>query len=164
MSAGAPHLDPTMRLSLALAFLVSASAVSAQTSPQTTYQPPPPGYKDPGTATLFGVLITGGGHFYSGETGKGLALLGIGTGAYVVGAVATASSCNSYGDSCDNVAPLLLGAGVALGTWIYGIVDADDAARRTNAENGYDVPMALAPTALRTDDGTRPGLAMRVRF
>ena len=149
-----------MRLTLALVLLVAASAASAQTEPAR--QPPPAGYKDPGTATLFGVLVTGGGHFYSGETGKGLALLGIGTGAYLAGALVTASSCdNSSG--CDNVAPLLAGAGVALGTWIYGIIDADDAARRTNAERGFEVA-AVGPTAIASPDGARPGLALSVRF
>lgn len=152
-----------MRFLLALAFFVAASAASAQTAPQPTYQPPPAGYKDPGTATLFGVLVTGGGHFYSGETGKGLALLGIGAGSYLAGFAATAASCNSSGTDCTNVAPLLAGAGVALGTWIYGIVDADDAARRTNVERGFEVT-AAGPTALASPDGARPGLALNVRF
>lgn len=154
-----------MRFLLALTFIVLAPLAAAQEAPPTqTYQPPPPGYKDPSTATLFGVLITGGGHFYSGETGKGLALIGIGYGSYIAGAVVTAASCNSSGSDCDNVAPLLVGAGVALGSWIYGIVDADDAARRTNARNGYAEAVRLSPTVVMAEGDARPGLAMRVSF
>lgn len=152
-----------MRVLLALSLFAIAPLAAAQEAPEpAAYQPPPPGYKEPGTATLFGVLITGGGHFYSGETGKGLALLGIGTGAYLAGALVTVSSCEND-NNCDNVGPLLAGAGIALGTWIYGIVDADDAARRTNERNGY-APVAVAPTVVNADGDARPGLAMRVRF
>ena len=44
-----------------------------------------PGKKDTGTATLISVLITGGGQIYTGETNRGLLLLGGGLGSVVVG-------------------------------------------------------------------------------
>ncbi len=97
------------------------------------------GYKDPGTATLIGVLVTGGGQFYSGETTKGATLLGIGLGSLVVGAAASGTSCGTYSSysSCStNTAPLLLGTLAYLGTWVYGIMDAGNAARRHNTSLG----------------------------
>jgi hypothetical protein len=93
------------------------------------------GYKDPGTATLFSVLLTGGGHFYSGDSKKGAVLLGIGLGSLIAGAAATSASCDAY--SCStSTAPIVVGSLVYLGTWIYGIADAGSAARRHNAAVG----------------------------
>jgi hypothetical protein len=59
------------------------TAVGDATAPAAIQQPTQTivGYKDPGVATLFGVLITGGGQMYAGRTGKGLALLGLGVGS-----------------------------------------------------------------------------------
>ncbi len=93
------------------------------------------GYKDPGTATLFSVLLTGGGHFYAGDTKKGAVLLGVGVGSLIAAAAATGASCNGY--SCSSsTAPLLLGSLAYLGTWVYGIADSGNAARRHNAAVG----------------------------
>lgn len=117
------------------------------------------GYKDPGTATLIGVLVTGGGQFYSGETTKGATLLGIGLGSLVVGASASGVSCSGY--SCSsNTAPLLLGTLAYFGTWIYGIMDAGNAARRHNTSLGLKT-IGATPVVQTFADG-RKGYGMSI--
>jgi hypothetical protein len=121
-----------------------ASAAPASVQPPQTVV----GYKDPRTATLFGVLITGGGQMYAGRTGKGLALLGLGVGSVIAGAAMssvatcsivteadptggvprTSSSCND-----GSLGPLYAGLGVAIGSWLYGAVTAGNDARAANA-------------------------------
>jgi TM2 domain-containing membrane protein YozV len=86
-------------------------------------------YKDGTTATVLSVLLTGAGQMYSGEVGKGVAMLLSGVGVVVVGYAA--SGCNAYG--CNDVGPLAAGYVGALGIWIYSMVDAHSAAARHNA-------------------------------
>ncbi len=123
-------------------------------------------YKDPGTSTLLGVLVTGGGQMYSGETSKGLTLLGIGAGSLIAGEVMSASSClsTSLNSSC-NVAPLAIGSLVYVGTWIYGLMDAGDAARRHNTANGIKTG-AVAPVLrlLPSASGEHAGIGLSLSF
>lgn len=104
--------------------------------------------KDPTIATLLSVVIVGGGQIYSGEINRGLTLLGIGVGALIGSSLSGNSTI------------ALVGLGVYLGAWVYGILDADDSARRMNAANGF----ALAPAALDTPVGMRPGVSTSLRF
>jgi TM2 domain-containing membrane protein YozV len=128
---------------------------------QTTTQPGqiPFQYKDGTTATLLSLVITGGGQMYAGETGKGFSLLLIGVGAAVTGYVA--SNCDSYG--CEDTGPLITGYAIAVGMWVYSLVDAHSAAARHNA---------LAPQTLVTprieplftagaERSTRVGVSLR---
>lgn len=115
----------------------------------------PANYKDPSTAQLFGFLVTGAGHVYSGEAEKGLLLFGIGVGAPLIGYRATVSSIDidCTGSGCaDNTdySPLFIGGLVGVGAWIYSVLDADDAARRNNSY------YAVRPAT----DG--PGLALAI--
>ena len=154
-------------LLLLLALAVPASAQTpppAPTSEAPMARPAVP-YKEKGTATLISVLITGGGHFYTGETGKGLTLLGVGIGAPVAGALISASTCDYVSnDVCygGNVAPALIGLGIGVGAWIYGIADAGDSVDRVNQKNGYVV--SIAPTVVPSQSGAQPGLALTARF
>lgn len=86
-------------------------------------------YKDGTTATLWSLLITGGGQLYSGETGKGLTMLLSVPVAIVVGYAA--SNCDAY--SCQNDGPLVAGYLFAVGMYVYSLVDAHSAAARHNA-------------------------------
>jgi hypothetical protein len=43
---------------------------------------------------------------------------------------------HEYRDGSSNRTPLYVGAAVAAGSWIYGIVDARNGAARVNARNG----------------------------
>lgn len=125
--------------------------------------------KDPGTATLISVLITGGGQMYSGEVGRGLAMLGIGTGAIIVGAVASSGpSCNydGFDASCTdgNSAPLVVGALVAVGTWVYSIVDAGNSARRYNAARGIRTALQTMEPRVRVGSNGRTNLGLSLTF
>lgn len=120
-------------------------------------------YKDPGTATLLAVMVTGGGHLYAGEAGKGLLLMLAGGGAFLVGTAMTTASSDDVGyysyESDINWTPFVIGSAVYLGTWIYGIADAPKAARRTNAKNGLGAtPIQIAPYLIRDKGNTEGGI------
>jgi hypothetical protein len=133
-------------------------------------QTPPAGYKDPGTSTLLSVVVPGGGQLYSGETQKGLALLGGGLGGLILG---TAMTTNSIGASCDydeftcsddtNYLPMAVGYLAFFGTWVYGIIDADDSANRMNAKHGLAQVLSgdVAPLVASTGGETRVGVTIR---
>jgi hypothetical protein len=157
------------RLMLALALVLATS-----TDLRAQLRPGDPGYKDPGMAILVEVLVTGGGHFYAGETKRGLALLGGSVGAIVAGAVATLATSDfcegefGYGDSdpCDdqaediNWAPFAVGVVAALGIKVYGLVDAPAAARRSNTRRVSARPRAEPIIATGRHGETRVGLRL----
>lgn len=156
-----------MRSRSALIILVSFVAL-AMTPLNSAAQQQNFKYKDPGTSSLFAVLITGGGHFYSGESGKGLALLGGSIGSLVLGiSLSEEASLTCWNYNCtveENLTPLYLGAAVAAGLWIYGIADAGNAARRSNERNGIaNLKMGVKPN-LSDPLGSRPALSLSYRF
>ncbi|CAA9329112.1 MAG: hypothetical protein AVDCRST_MAG68-2397 [uncultured Gemmatimonadetes bacterium] len=150
-------------LHLIVTCVVSAAPAAAQREARI-------GYKDPGTATLVSLAIPGGGQLYSGETGRGAALLGVSLGGVALGVSATVSSA---GVSCDeafncqddtNYLPMALGYAVFLGSWIYGVIDADDSAQRMNARRGLvgGFPPRLSPVITADPQrATRMGLSIR---
>lgn len=150
-------------LSLFCACMLVAAPAHAQ---QAT---PPIGYKDPGTATLMSVVVPGGGQLYSGDTRKGLTLLGVGLGGLTIGTMMSFSSMGlSCGDtSCESegsALPAVLGYVAYLGSWVYGIMDASDSAHRMNAQRGLArvIPVNVAPVvALDRSGGTQVGLTVR---
>lgn len=125
--------------------------------------------RDPLLGHVFGYLLPGGGHFYAGETGTGLVLLGTAVGGYALAfpALLSQSVCavvDTYG-SCETSGreemALLWGGAMVLGAAVYSVVDGGRAARRANVRNGYlpggdrpRVALAAAPA----------GVAMRVRL
>ena len=116
-----------------------------------------PSFKTTGTAVLFSVLIPGGGHFYAGESGKAVALIAIGFGSVVAGAVISGSA--DMGRD-----PFTIGVIGYLGTRVYGIADSIKAVRRANERNGYtQTSLRLVPiqTAISSP---RPGLSFRMTF
>jgi len=155
---------PMFALVLAMFVAVPALAQQAPVSSAPQQYTPPVVLKDPGTATLFGLLITGGGHFYAGETNKGLMLLGASAGSIVAGTVISAASVSNcaydyYSDCSGSMAPMALGYLGALGVWVYGILDADDAAHRMNHKNGSRVQPVVSRGS---NGGTAIGLSMPV--
>jgi hypothetical protein len=136
---------------------------------------------DPGSATRRAYFFPGGGHFYTGETMRGAALLGVAGGSLLAGALLSSRGgrCSSGDSGCvyDHEAheyrressrtPLYIGAAVAAGSWIYGIVDARSSAARMNRRNGVALgPVAAHPEPLlgvgldgRTEVGVRLRLA-----
>lgn len=145
--------------------------VSSQALAQNTDSEDPrndPRYKDPNTSQLLGVVIIGGGHFYSGEAGTGAILLGSAILAPVIGAaIATNNVDNSLqtGNTSSVTGPVYAGIAVTLGAWIYSIVDSPKAARRTNEENGLTLGnnIELTPSMLTTKTkNTGYGVTMKI--
>jgi hypothetical protein len=133
-------------------FLATAGQLSAQQRAQ--------GFKDPGTATILSVVIPGGGQFYSGETGKGAMILGVGMGGLIVGSALTASSNDA------SATPFLLGTVAYLGAWVYGIADASESARRMNTKNGVAarIPASVSPVVAPSPAGAGTQVGLSLRF
>lgn len=140
-------------------------------TPGAVRAPGTPGYKDPTMAQIYSAVIIGGGQFYSGDTGKGLMLAGLGYGSFLVGPWIVASmvandvedcwaddwSSDCY-DTAESAPALVYGLwAVGLGSWVYGIMSADDSAKRANATPYY----ALTPIIDQKGDRTYAGLQFR---
>jgi hypothetical protein len=129
------------------------------------------GRKDPTTATVVSLLVTGGGHIYAGETGKGLLLLTGSIGSVIAGMALSdpVGSVDCYDFDCTisepNNTPLYVGVAASLGLWLYGLVDAGPAARRTNMSMAQGSRVSISPTvAPSTRGGLRTGIALRATF
>ena len=116
-------------------------------------------------ALILNVFVPGLGHLQAGDTGPGVALLGLGVALPVGTALATGVSsfqCSS-GAGCDdldsNTALFLTAATVGLGAWIYGMVDADNAVRRVQ-----DRRLAASPAVVSSGAGVAPGFALRAEL
>jgi hypothetical protein len=110
-------------------------------------KPGDPGYKEPGLAVLFGILLAGGGHFYAGEIDKGLGILaGVVLGASLV----VSQYCDGYSYDCnDTVAGI--GGLLLLGSWIYRSQMLPAAGRASDGNQ----PLRFAPC--RATVGRRSG-------
>ena len=157
-----------MRIKSILVGLFCALLLALPAAAQTTM--PAPGYKDPGTAMLVGFLAPGAGQIYTGETKRGLTILGAGVGSLILGsmlATGQASDCYDYDTlaGCDAggvATSLMLGSLGYLAAWGYGIYDAGDSAARMNARQGLTVAgMRVEPIAAPSAEGTRVGLTLR---
>ncbi len=115
---------------------------------------PVPGAKSVGTAAALGVVVPGGGEFYTGNSAKGVAVLVGSAGALAAGFLITSSeldsvsyraetaaSCAPEGTPCDydvtrfenstETNNLLIGAAAAGALWVYGLVDGIRAAKKS---------------------------------
>lgn len=120
-------------------------------------------WKDPEVAKRMAFWYPGGGHLYTGELGRGVTLLT--GGAIGTVAVALALFCEASIDfSCQNTGPVAAGGlALMLGTWIYGMVDADNSARRVNRRNGWTSPPRPGPTVSLGRDRVSVGWTLRYR-
>ena len=92
--------------------------------------------KDPVQAKTYAVYFSGLGHIYSGETIRGGALLGTSlVGIYqVAGQLGCSGAANAplgITADCDD-SRLLLWAGLAVGAYVYSLLDAGESAHRAN--------------------------------
>lgn len=146
-----------------------------------------------GTGTGFGMMVAGArweleglslagfavtligpsaGHFYAGETGRGLAHTGLRAGAVaaiVVGAAWGLVDCLGATDeeTCDlspgATVAIAGGVAVGVGSMVYSLYDAPRAARRHNARVGararqlYVVPAPMAGTGQSSGFGLQLG-------
>jgi hypothetical protein len=117
--------------------------------------------KDPAAATMYAFFLPGSGQMYSGERAKGAGLLT----ASVVGIAVAAKqlSCAAASDCKATGGGMALGAAgmvAFFGSWIYGIVDAADAARRFNLAHGVGIAALEAIVAPGAGGQTRFGLSV----
>ena len=131
-----------------LLLILLSGLIALPTRAQEQQQRPRPLQKDPSAATVFAIVLPGGGHIYAGETTKGLVMLGTATAAPVAGSLLGRES----------TVPRWTGSLVAIGIWIYSLVDAAPAARRANARNGYAVSVRAAVNE------QQPALAVQVTW
>ena len=166
----APRLAASLLCAAAAALLAGPAAAAAQ-RPSPSLQPEltmlrtestpltsamsmsPVSAKSAGTATLFSLLITGGGQFYNEETTKGLVMLttSIGFAALAIGGI------DEYGCDPDEVcAPWMLpvGLGGALAVKIWSIADAAFGAKRWN--DGHQIAgLSVRPSVAVNPFGNR---------
>jgi hypothetical protein len=136
-------------------FLFSAPRIPAQQVPDSVVARPeqsPIELKSGTTATLLS-LIPGLGHFYAGEYGTGLALATLFIGARALGLARDGSTTGT-------VAGL-----VWLGTGLYAIIDAHNAAARYNrAHAAKTSAVQLQPVMTVGANGARRfGIAMQLQ-
>jgi hypothetical protein len=117
--------------------------------------------KDPSMATMLSFFLPGSGQVYAGDRAKGAGLFVLaGTG---FGLAVNSLSCAASAECESSTGKLTLGAAgmvAFFGSWIYGITDAGDAARRFNLRNrlaASGVRPLLAPGAR---EQTRVGLTV----
>lgn len=132
-------------LTVAVAFFASAGPASSQASGVIG--------KDPAVALGFAWLCPGCGHLYSGETTKGALIAAVSIGSFATGLGMQLSRhlrlMNELNDDCEwqahrsacvepkaDFTPFLVGSGIALAGYVYGLIDAGASARRMNARNG----------------------------
>jgi len=94
--------------------------------------------KSGGTAFILSLLITGGGQFYNGETGKGVAMLGMGIVGIALVISGTESTNDGYSyESSESEGQVTLGAMLWLGAALWSVIDAPISSARINRENGF---------------------------
>jgi hypothetical protein len=119
--------------------------------------------KDPSTATRYALLIPGLGQMYAGERVKGAGLLAV--SVVGIGVAGKQLSCAASSDCSAARGSMALGAAgmvAFFGAWLYGIMDAADAAGRFNVAHGVTT-VAFEPIVAPGASGrTRVGVSMAV--
>ncbi|MEX0686780.1 MAG: hypothetical protein WD267_10175 [Balneolales bacterium] len=106
--------------------------------------------KDPVSATLFSLVIPGGGHLYAGDLDTGFALLGSAVVAPLAGWLLYVNSAIKAEDVSHkeaNTTPLVLGSLVSLACWVGGAIDASNAAHK------YNENISLSPSVSQVEGG-----------
>jgi hypothetical protein len=120
--------------------------------------------KDPSKATMLAFFLTGAGQMYSGERFKGAGLLAL--TAVGIGVASKQLSCATASDCKSTTGGMALGAAgmvAFFGSWLYGIMDASDAARRFNSTHG--LASNVEPFISPDDRGrTRVGLSLAFSY
>jgi FtsH-binding integral membrane protein len=113
------------------------------------------------TAMLLGPSA---GRWYAGETGAGqIALRGAGVSLMFVGAIASICLDSCSGDNTGPGVLILGGLGLFVGSTIYDVATAGDAARRYNHMH-HGQQFSIAPTYNKRDGVTTSGLMVSGSF
>jgi hypothetical protein len=132
-------------ITIAVALLATARPATSQESEVAA--------ENPAVALGFAWLCPGCGHLYSGETTKGAVIAAVSIGSFATGIGLQVASqlrlINELNDDCAwqahrsgcvqpraDFTPFLVGSGIALAGYVYGLIDAGASARRMNARNG----------------------------
>jgi hypothetical protein len=141
--------------------------------------------KDPNVALHMSYFFPGGGQFYSDQSGKGALQLGLFIGGIIV-AIAEAPQYE-YTDYYDdwgyyegtnrtlksgNDGACAAGICVALGSWIWSVIDAPGCAEKYNREHGlalYENPLknqslAIEPVLFNAKNQPQSGMQVAYRF
>lgn len=150
---------PTRRCSVAFLFalvlVLAGGPVRAQARSQTIWTATPAPVqteKDPTTAALLSLLITGGGQIYNEEPLKG----GLMLAGSVVGAVLAIDGTNEYDcDPEEHCVPALLPIGLTtvLGLKLWSLVDAPAGARKWNRNHPRSASLSPAPSVVALRNG-----------
>ena len=138
--AGLPTIELTAASAERVAIVADATAAAAAPRAALSAADDVDGSlerKDPSMATMLSFFVTGTGQMYAGEPVKGASLLAL--TAIGVGVAAKQLSCSTDSDCESTTGRRALGAAgmvAFFGSWLYGIFDAGDAARRFNAAHG----------------------------
>lgn len=119
-----------------LVIAIAAIGLIAHASPVLSQDTLDNNQKDPTAASVMSVFVPGSGHLYAGETWTGLGVFGVTVGAPILGARATNTEDLVFSDQDVNWFPFILGVSVGVSAWLYGIFDADNAARAYNRNRG----------------------------
>lgn len=162
---------------------VQSQTVPVETVTQTTrtVEMRNPLRKDPTLAFHLSCYYPGGGQFYSGQSGKGALQLGLVIGGIIL-AVAEAPQYEDYYDywgyyvgtekTGGNDGACTAGICLAVGSWIWSVVDAPGCAEKYNREHGltlYEDPLkqktlALEPVLFNKGDVSSTGMQVAYRF
>lgn len=155
-------------------------AAAAAAQPEEALEAGAAGAKSVGTAAALGVVVPGGGEFYTGNTAKGAAVLAGSAAALAAGYFITSEevlsvsysatdpgSCAPEGSPCtfdvtrseevETTNNLIYGAAAAGALWLYGLIDGIRSARQSQVapaerqgDGGQGVSLEIVPA-----DGVR---------
>lgn len=129
--------------------------------------------RNPDRAFCLACLFPGGGHFYTGEKTRGAVILGVSAASLLAGALLSGSddvsecSYDPETHECRESSgrtPLWVGAGVAAGSWIFGIIDARASAARVNARSGGAAGLGFETRPLIRLTGPESGVGLHMRM
>jgi hypothetical protein len=147
-----------------LLFVATAAAQRSPYSTVTQTDTTVVALKDPAVARLLGI-IPGAGHMYAGEVGRGFLYLGGTLGIFVTGGFLTLSMAFTDQNNQPEVAMVGWGTIIATsGLWVWSIVDAGRAARRTNVKRAAPVSLILEPTRIPVEIGDRTGVRLGLQI
>lgn len=164
--AGLPTLELTVATAERTASVADADAVVPPSTPaagRSLDDDGEPIVKDPAAAQMYAFFLPGSGQMYAGERAKGAGLLAL--SIVGIGVAGKQLTCAAASDCSPTTGGMALGAAgmvAFFGSWLYGIMDAADAARRFNMAHGVTTAGLEPIVAPGAGGQTRLGLSIAV--